>query len=125
MKTKPRSAGRVNRPRGETITRVSTQEFELSTTLNRLIGEANCEAALLPTRKTISDWTSEEVCEAVTTYQRAIIAALRCAIELQTLEDLDAYSRLWISEARELYGVGQNQVEFLAPASAEERAIGS
>jgi hypothetical protein len=125
MRTEPRNAGGVNRPRGETITRVPTQEFELSTTLNRLIGEANCEAALLPTRKTISDWTSAEVCEAVITYQQAIIAALRCAIELQTLEDLDAYSRLWISETRELYDIGQDQVEFLATATAEERAIGS
>jgi hypothetical protein len=101
MKTDSRSARGVNRPRGETITQVLARERELSTRLNRLIGEANCEAALLPTRRTISEWTSEEVHEAVVRCQYAAIAVLQCAIELQALDDLDAYSKLWILEALE------------------------
>jgi len=98
MKMAPRWAGGESRPRGETSTQVPERELELSTTLNRVIGEANCEAALLPTRRTISEWTREEVHEAVIRCQHAIIAALRCAIELQALEDLDVYSKLWIQE---------------------------
>jgi hypothetical protein len=80
---------------------VPAREHELSTRLNRLIGEANCEAALLPTRRTISEWTSEEVHEGVIRCQRAVIATLRCANELQALDSLDGYSRLWIREALE------------------------
>jgi len=99
MRTKSGHAGELNRPRRESITQVPARGLELSTTLNRLIGEANCEAALLPNPRTISEWTSEEVHEAVIRCQGAIIATLRCVVELQALEDLDAFSRLWIHEA--------------------------
>ena len=99
MKMESRNAGGVTRPRREPITQVPTRELELSTTLNRLIGEANCEAALLPTNRTVNEWTRGEVHEAVIRCEGAIIATLRCAVELQALEDLDAYSRLWIHEA--------------------------
>ena len=81
--------------------RVPARERELSTRLNRLIGEANCEAALLPTRRTISEWTRNEVHEGVITCERAVIATLGCAIQLQALDEVDKYSKLWIREALE------------------------
>jgi hypothetical protein len=99
MRTELYDAGEVNQPKRESITRVPTREFELSTTLNRLIGEMNCEVALLPNPRTISEWTSEEVHEAVIRCQHAVIATLRSAIELKALDGLDVYSRLWIREA--------------------------
>jgi len=116
MKTDSRSARGVNRPRGETISRVPAREFELSTRLNRLIGEANCEAALLPTRRTISEWTSEEVHEAVARYEYATVTALLCAIELQALDSLDAYSKLWIHEATQKCREHHELLEFIRDA---------
>lgn len=115
MKTESRSAG-IARPRGVTITQVLARERELSTRLNRLIGEANCEAALLPTRRTISEWTSEEVHQAVVRCQHATIAVLQCAIELQALDDLDAFSRLWILEALEKCEEHNWSLEFIQNA---------
>lgn len=80
---------------------VPARERELSIRLNRLIGEANCEAALLPNRSAISEWTSDEAHEGVIRCQRAVIATLQCAIELQELAGLDQYSKQWIREAIE------------------------
>ncbi len=124
MKSEPRGAGGVNRPRRETITRVPARELELSTTLNRLIGEANCEATLLPTRSTARDWTKEEVHEVVIRCQQAVIATLRCAIELLALDDLDAYSRLWIREATRKCQEHHERVKFIlsehCPTSIDE-----
>lgn len=98
MKTGPSRNREVNLLRSG-LTRVSARERELSSALNYLIGEANCEAALLPTRRTADEWTRAEVCEAVIRCQHAIIVTLRCASELQELEDLDLYSKVWIREA--------------------------
>ena len=83
------------------IIRVPARERELSCALNRLIGEANCEAALLPTRTTIDDWTYAQILDAVIPCQRSVIAVLCCAVALQSLDDLDAYSMIWIDEARQ------------------------
>ena len=99
MKTEPRHAGDLSRPRRGGIIQIPERELELSTTLNRLIGEANCEVALLPNRRTLNEWTREEACEGVIRCQHAIIVTLRCAVELHTLDSLDAYSKLWIHEA--------------------------
>ena len=81
--------------------RPSAAEVELSTTLNRLIGEMNCEAMLLPDRRATSDWTLTEVGDAVVECQSAMIAALRCALVLGALGQLDVYSRAWIRDVQE------------------------
>jgi len=73
----------------------------LSTTLNRLIGEMNCEVMLLPDRRAPSDWTPAEACDAVVECQSAMIASLRCALDLEALGQLDVYSRSWIRDAQE------------------------
>ena len=101
MTTQARNLQGRSQARGVTITGVPARERDLSTRLNRLIGEANCEAALLPTRRNISEWTRNEVHEGVTRCQRAVIATLGCAIELRALDTLDEYSELWIREAIE------------------------
>ena len=83
------------------MNRASAEEMALSTALNRLIGEMNCEAMLLPDRRATSDWTPTEVGVAVIECQSAMIAALRCALDLETLGQLDVYSRAWIRDAQE------------------------
>lgn len=75
--------------------------MELSTTLNRLIGEVNCEAMLLPDRREASDWTPADVSDAVVECQSVMICALRCALDLEALGQLDVYSRNWIRDAQE------------------------
>jgi hypothetical protein len=99
VKTKPHIAVGVNRPRIEVITTVPARESELSITLNCLIGEANCEAALLPLPGNVGEWSRDEMNEGLIRCQRAMIATLLCAIELQMLDGIDAHSRLWIREA--------------------------
>ena len=101
MTTQARNLQGRSQARGVTITGVPARERDLSTRLNRLIGEANCEAALLPTRRNISEWTRNEVHEGVIRCQRAVIATLACAIQLQALDDVDKYSKLWIRDALE------------------------
>ena len=81
--------------------RPSAEEITLSTTLNRLIGEMNCEAMLLPDRRETSDWTPAEVGNAVVECQSAMISALRCALDLGALGHLDVYSKAWIRDAQE------------------------
>jgi hypothetical protein len=83
------------------LIRTSAEEMALSTTLNRLIGEMNCEAMLLPDRRATSDWPPAEVGDAVVECQSAMIAALRCALDLEALGQLDAYSRAWIRDVQE------------------------
>ena len=73
----------------------------LSTVLNRLIGEMNCEAMLLPDRRVTSDWTPADVSDAVVECQSVMIAALRCALDLEAVGQLDVYSRAWIRDAQE------------------------
>lgn len=75
--------------------------MELSTALNRLIGEVNCEAMLLPDRREASVCTPAEVTDAVVECQSAMIAALRCALDLEALGQLDVYSRAWIRDVQE------------------------
>ena len=75
--------------------------MELSTTLNRLIGEMNCEVMMLADQRGTSDWTPAEVGDAVVECQSAMIAALRCALDLEALGQLDVYSRVWIRDAQE------------------------
>ena len=81
--------------------RPSAEEMELSTVLNRLIGEMNCEAMLLPDRRVTSDWTPADVSDAVVECQSVMICALRCALDLEALGQLDVYSRNWIRDAQE------------------------
>ncbi len=81
--------------------RPSAEEMALSTALNRLIGEMNCEVMLLPDRRETSDCTPADVDDAVVECQRAMIAALRCALDLEALGQLDVYSRAWIRDAQE------------------------
>lgn len=83
------------------MNRPSAEEMTLSTVLNRLIGEMNCEVMLLPDRRETSDCAPAEVADAVVECQSAMIAALRCALDLQTLGQLDVYSRAWIRDAQE------------------------
>lgn len=83
------------------MNRPSAEEMALSTTLNRLIGEMNCEVMLLPDRRAPSDWTPAEADDAVVECQSAMIAALRCALDLEALGQLDVYSRTWIRDAQE------------------------
>ncbi len=113
MTTQSRNPQGHSRARGVTITRVPARERELSTRLNRLIGEANCEAALLPTRWNISEWTRNEVHEGVIRCQRAVIATLGCAIQLQALDDVDKYSKLWIRDALEKCVEHLQSLEFI------------
>lgn len=75
--------------------------MELSTTLNRLIGEVNCEVMLLPDRRETSDHPPAESADAVMECQSAMIAALRCALDLEAVGQLDVYSRAWIRDVQE------------------------
>ena len=84
------------------MNRPSAEEMAQSTTLNRLIGEMNCEVMLLPDRRVTSDWTPAEAGDAVVDCQSAMIAALRCALDLEALGQLDVYSRAWIRDVQEL-----------------------
>ncbi len=120
MRGEPRRAFGSNAPRSETTIRLPSREHELSTTLNRLIGEANCEVALLPTRTTIDEWTNAEIHDAVIRCQRSVIDALSCAVELQSLDELDAYSMTWIDETRQAC---QRHVDALARLGGEHGAM--
>ena len=83
------------------MNQLTSHELEISTTLNRLIGDLNCEVSLLPTRRTIDTWSRREVYTAVIRCKDAMIEAQRCAIRLSRLDDLDTVSTDWIDEILE------------------------
>lgn len=93
--------------------RIPEREFELSTTLNRLIGELNAEASLLPTARTIEYWTRREVYHAVVKCKDAMIVAQKCAIQLGLLSNLDRVSAGWIDETLEFCDEYQAQLRFV------------
>lgn len=112
VKMVQRSPGEVGYSFRGSLTQVPVREYVLSTTLNCLIGDLNVEMALLPDRKVIGEWFDEEVHGAVRRCQHALIAVLRCVVELQALDNLDIYSRLWISEAIEKCQLNHESLEF-------------
>lgn len=93
--------------------RALDRELELSTTLYRLIGELNCEVALLPTWRTIDTWSRSDVYRAVVRCKDAMIDAQKCAIRLSQLGDIDVVSADWIDEIIERCDEYQGQVTFV------------
>ena len=75
--------------------------MRLSATLNELIGMLNCEVMLLLNRNEMGDSVQTVDGFGAVECQSAIIAVLRCALDLGSLEELDVYSRAWISDAME------------------------
>jgi hypothetical protein len=92
---------------------ISERELELSTTLNRLIGELNAEASLLPTSRTIEYWTRRDVYDAVVKCKDAMIVAQKCAIQLGLLNNIDRVSASWIEETLEFCDEYQTQLRFV------------
>ena len=91
----------ANRMGAEPQVHVPRRERDLSTRLNSLIGEVNCEISLLLTGSAYLELPREDLTQAVIRCQEAMIATLFCVIELEALDDLDKYSRLWVQEAKQ------------------------
>lgn len=77
---------------------VTEYELNLSSKLNSLLGELRAEMSQLPTARTIRDWTAGEVLHSVSRCKDSMIDALRCALRLSQLGDLDEVSQQWIVE---------------------------
>ena len=77
---------------------VSQDELNLSTKLNCLLGDLSAEISLLATARTIQSWTPTEILHSVCRCKDALIDALRCAVRLSQLGNLDEISEQWISE---------------------------
>lgn len=92
---------------------VSEHELNLSSRLNCLLGEHNAEISLLPNARTIHDWTTSEVLHAVCRCKDTLIDALRCALRLSQLGDLDEVSEQWIAETLRVSDVDQSLLELV------------
>ena len=95
---------------GATMHTLSEQESHLSAKLYGLLGGVSAEMAQLPTERTIETWTSEELLHAVCRCKDALIDALRCAVRLSRLGELDSVSQSWIDEALHYSEVDQEQL---------------
>ena len=72
---------------------VSEHELNLSAKLYGLLGGLSAEISQLPTERTVRDWTEGEVLHSVCRCKDALIDALRCALRLSQLGELDELSR--------------------------------
>jgi len=99
---------------------LSTRELELSTTLNRLIGDLNCEVSLLPTRRTVDTWSHREVYTAVIRCKDAMVEAQKCAIRLSRLDEIDTVSTGWIDEIVERCDEYQGLLAFVEEELASQ-----
>jgi ABC-type transporter Mla MlaB component len=95
-----------------------SREVELSTNLNCLIADLNCEVSLLPTICTVGTWSPREIHTAVIQCKNAMVEAQKCAIRLSRLSDIDATSVGWIDEVIELCDEYQELLAF-----AEEELV--
>ncbi len=77
---------------------VSQQELDISAKLYGLLGALSAEIAQLPTERTIRSWSQNETREAVSRAKDATIDALRCALRLSQLGEIDEVSRGFIAE---------------------------
>ncbi|NNN10229.1 MAG: hypothetical protein HKL85_13685 [Acidimicrobiaceae bacterium] len=99
---------------------LSPRELELSTMLNRLIGDLNCEVSLLPTRRTVVTWSRREVYAAVIRCKDAMVEAQKCAIRLGRLDDIDTVSTGWIDEIIERCDEYQGLLAFVEEELASQ-----
>ena len=95
------------------MNRLTTRELEISTTLNRLIGDLNCEVSLLPTQRTVGMWSRREVYTAVIRCKDAMIEAQKCAIRLSRLDGIDTVSAGWIEDIVERCNEYQGLLAFV------------
>lgn len=77
---------------------ISNDELELSSQLNAALGVINVEISLLPSSGEVDDWPSDAVLRTIVWCQDALLDALRCALQLSLLDDIDKYSRVYIAE---------------------------
>ena len=90
---------------------VSDDELNLSSKLNSLLGELRVEISQLPNARTIRDWSASEVLHSVCRSKDALIDALRCAVRLSQVGDLDEISQQWIAEILIYSEVDQSLLE--------------
>lgn len=90
---------------------VSEQELNLSAKLNALLGALAAEMSLLPTERTVGDWTTSELLHSVCRCKDALIDALRCALRLSRLGELDEYSSRWIAEVVDRVEMDQSHLD--------------
>ena len=95
------------------MNQLTSHELEISTTLNRLIGDLNCEVSLLPTQHTIGMWSRREVYTAVIRCKDAIIEAQKCAIRLSRLDGIDTVSAGWVEDTVECCNEYQGLLAFV------------
>ncbi len=77
-------------------------ELNLAAELNRLLGDLNCEMAVLPSKRTIETWYRTDVLYAVIRCKDALLEAQRCALRLARLGDLEQISINFLDELVEL-----------------------
>ena len=92
---------------------VSQQELKLSAKLNALLGELGAEMSQLPTERTIGQWTTNEVLHSVNRCKNALIDALRCAVRLSQLGEIDGLSEQWIREVLDCVEVDQSRLDYV------------
>ena len=92
---------------------VSQQELKLSAKLNALLGELGAEMSQLPTERTIGQWTTNEVLLSVNRCKDALIDALRCAVRLSQLGEIDGLSEQWIREVLDCVEVDQSRLDYV------------
>src|SRR5487761_2195356 len=77
-------------------------QLNLAAELNRLIGDLNCEMAVLPSKNTIGTWYRIDVLYAVIRCKDALLEAQQCALRLARLGDLEQISNNFLDELVEL-----------------------
>ena len=99
---------------------VSEHELNLSAKLYGLLGGLSAEITQLPTERTVRDWTEGEVLHSVCRCKDALIDALRCALRLSQLGELDEISRQWIAEVLQYSEEDQALLEHVEDVLAHE-----
>ncbi len=87
------------------------QQMDLAAELNRLIGDLNCEMAVLPSKNTVGTWYRVDVLYAVIRCKDALLEAHRCAVKLARLGELEQISINFLDELVELEVRYQNRLE--------------
>lgn len=89
-------------------------QLNLAAELNRLIGDFNCEMAVLPSKNTIETWYRIDVLYAVLRCKDALLEAQHCALRLARLGDLEQISINFLDELVELEARYHDRLEHVS-----------
>ena len=89
-------------------------QLNLAAELNRLIGDLNCEMAVLPSKNSVGTWYRLDVLYAVIRCKDALLEAQHCALRLARLGDLEQISIDFLDELVELEVRYQDRLEHVS-----------